>query len=75
MEQKFSSMDHDSLGRVGEEKIKTCTQKKQTKKKYNKMTSEKELSAPLHAAWQMEEHKSVQRKKQLGNLWRLTSHG
>lgn len=39
------------------------------------MTSEKELSAPLHAAWQMEEHKSLQRKKQLGNLWRLTSHG
>jgi len=31
--------------------------------KYNETTGEKELSASLHAAWQMEEHKSLQRKK------------
>lgn len=33
MEQKFSSMDHDSLGRVGEGKNKNLHSKKTNKKK------------------------------------------
>lgn len=50
-------MNHDSLGRVGEgEGGKNPNRKKV---KYNKMTGEKELSASLRAAWQIEEHKSL----------------
>lgn len=32
------------------------------------MTGEKELSASLHVAWQMEEYKSFKVKNMLGNL-------
>lgn len=50
-------MSHDSLEKVGERK------KIRKKVKYNKITGKKELSSSLHAAWQIEEHKSLQRKK------------
>lgn len=43
----------DSLGKVGGE------EKKQKKIEFNGTTGEKELSASLHEAWQMEEHKSL----------------